>query len=145
MPTSASCFTKANLSEIHINIICDKDDIFWCYFKKRCTCLDTFPREIHIGLRFEKSAFGVIERTRSIESLVSFFPFRSIHLRSQVIHKKKPDIVPSFSVFFSGISESDDEFHGERFTSLEPKRQPHLGYYHLEYFVRLQMLVCHCW
>ena len=112
MSTSASCFTKANLSEVHINIICDENNVFWCYFEKRCTCLDTFPREIHIGLRFEENAFGVVECTRSMESLVSFFPFRSIHLRSQVIHKKKPDIVPSFSVFFSWISETDDEFHG---------------------------------
>lgn len=112
VPATASCFTESDFPEFHIEIIRDDDDVFGLDFEKCCTGLNAFTREIHVGFRFEEDTFTSFENTRSIESLISFFPFFCFHLRSEVVHKKKPDIVSSFSVFFSWISETDDELHG---------------------------------
>lgn len=52
MSALATCLAIADFSEFHIDVIGDDDDIFRIDLEKRCTSLDAFPGEIHVGFWF---------------------------------------------------------------------------------------------
>lgn len=111
MSAGTASLTKSNFSEIHIEIVGDYDNIFCIYFEILSTGMDAFPREVHVRLWFQEEYLLILYVTGCVESLVSFFPFFCTHLRSEIVQKKKPDIVTSKCVFFSGISEANNEVH----------------------------------
>lgn len=112
LASRTSFLAEADLSEIHVYIIRKHEDILQGDLIEIDESDDRFSGEIHIGQWFQKDDFLSSENPFGDDPFEpGVFPILETRFVMEEIDEKKPDIVSGDGIFFSRVSESDDEFH----------------------------------
>src|SRR3989344_2274387 len=112
---SARRLCEAELSGRNVEIVMEHQNVFGFQLIELHDNGYCITGEVHQGLRFEKSDLLVIlfAARKAAAKFLLPLPERESPSLPQVFQSRKSGIVPGVRVFFSGVSQSDDEFHKE--------------------------------
>lgn len=112
LSSGTSLVSQANLPKVHINVVGKHQNILQGYLIKIHKCTNRLAGAIHIRRGLQENGFLAVPDPFGDDPLKSgVSPVLEIPFFPQEIREKKPDVVPGVCVFFSRVSESDDEFH----------------------------------
>lgn len=100
-------------SFLDIEVIMDDGDIFLGEFVIPKKALGRFSREVHVGLRFGEEDFMVLPLSFTEQGFetIGWFERGEAPGFLEKIKEEEPGIVSRMLIFFTGISEAEDEDH----------------------------------